>query len=103
MIVVDPTVMALGSPAGELRQASALLFPAATTITTPALAALRTALFKASLRPPPRLMLATHFRPATAAQSVMTCSMPSITPEYEPLPSLPRTRTAQRSVHLATP
>lgn len=42
-MVVDPTVMANGSEAGETPQASALSFPAATTMTTPALTAAATA------------------------------------------------------------
>ena len=41
--VVEPTVMANGSEAGELPQASELSFPAATTMTTPAFTAAATA------------------------------------------------------------
>ena len=56
VLVVAPTVRAAGSAAGEERQASALLFPAATANTTPALTAFATAWFKAELNPPPRDM-----------------------------------------------
>lgn len=43
LLVVDPTVMADGSEAGEYLHASVLSFPAETTMTTPALTALATA------------------------------------------------------------
>lgn len=43
VLVVDPTVMADGSEAGEVPQASVFSFPAETTMTTPALTALATA------------------------------------------------------------
>jgi len=45
--VVDPTVMAFGTKAGEKRQASLLLLPPATTTVTPAFTAASTASFMA--------------------------------------------------------
>jgi hypothetical protein len=63
--VVEPTVTASGSPAGEVWQALALLFPAATTKTTPSRTPFCTAISSAEDRPPPRLMLATAGVPAT--------------------------------------
>ncbi len=65
VIVVEPTVMAEAAEAGEYLQASLLLFPAATTITTPFDTASFTAELSASLLPPPRLMLATHSNPSS--------------------------------------
>jgi hypothetical protein len=49
----------------------------------------RTAASMLVLTPPPRLMLATAGFWALA----VTQSMPAMTPEVEPLPSQPRTRT----------
>jgi hypothetical protein len=60
VFIVEPTVMAEGSDAGEVSLASTLLFPAATTMTTPFDTAFATAAFIVLLLPPPRLMLATH-------------------------------------------
>jgi len=69
--VVDPTVMAEGTNAGENPHASLFSFPAATTTVTPALTAVSTAVFMAFWVPlPPKLMLATAGRsPEVANQS----------------------------------
>jgi hypothetical protein len=59
-VIVDaPTVMADGSDAGDVEQASRLLFPAATVYTTPAATLVATAAFMEMEKGPPRLMLAT--------------------------------------------
>jgi len=55
--VVEPTVMADGTKAGEKRHASLLLFPPATTTTTPAFTAPLTASLMACWVPlPPKLI-----------------------------------------------
>src|SRR5689334_4548635 len=64
VVVVAPTVIALGSRAGELPQASRLSFPAATAKVTPSATAAATALSTADEAAPPRLMLATAGWPA---------------------------------------
>jgi hypothetical protein len=60
---VAPTVSAVTADAGEYRHASALLFPAATTTTTPLTSADATASLSATDFCPPRLMLMTHLFP----------------------------------------
>ena len=63
-IVVEPTVMAEAAEAGEYEHASSLVFPAATTTTTPFDTASATAKLNISLyATPPMLMLATHRDP----------------------------------------
>lgn len=63
MEVVDPTVIADGTNAGEKLQASLLELPPATTTDTPALVAASTASAMACWVPlPPKLMLATTGR-----------------------------------------
>lgn len=59
--LVDPTVMAVGSDAGETLQASLLELPLAVTTTTPAATAACTELLSASENSPPTLKLATDF------------------------------------------
>src|SRR4029434_10411142 len=59
LLVVEPTVMAAGTRAGEEVQAVALELPAATAKVTLRLMAPLTAVSSALLAPPPRLMLAT--------------------------------------------
>ena len=59
MLVLEPTVMAAGTRAGEELQALALEFPAATAKVTLRLMAPLTAVSRALQAPPPRLMLAT--------------------------------------------
>jgi hypothetical protein len=59
--VVEPTVKADGSEAGELSHASALSLPAETTTTNPASIAAATPSFSAAEKDPPRLMLTTDF------------------------------------------
>jgi hypothetical protein len=58
-LVVAPTVIAVGSLAGEKLHASRFSLPAATTIVTPAAEAPATAAFTLVLFPPPNDMLAT--------------------------------------------
>src|SRR5690349_2571072 len=64
LIVVAPTVIALGTSAGEVVHASTLLLPAAIAYVTPSLMELVTAVSSAEERPPPKLMLATAGWPA---------------------------------------
>jgi len=70
-LVVDPTVMALGTNAGEKSHASALEFPPATTTVTPEFTATSTASTIACWLPlPPKLIDATAGRAGwTASQS----------------------------------
>src|SRR5215212_5854683 len=67
LLVVEPTVMAAPTRAGEEPHASALLLPAATANVTTELIALATAESSVELMPPPRLMLATAGRMRFAA------------------------------------
>ena len=64
VLVVEPTVIAVATRAGEELQASALLLPAAIAYVTPSLIELLTAVSKADETPPPKLMLATAGVPA---------------------------------------
>ena len=65
-IVEEPTVMAEVVDAGEYEHASSLVFPAATTTTTPFVSASDTATLNISLYPKlPRLILTTHRDPTT--------------------------------------
>jgi hypothetical protein len=57
--VVEPTVMAAATRAGEELHALTLSFPAATEYETPSVIELFTALSNEVLAPPPRLMFAT--------------------------------------------
>ena len=59
LVVVEPTVIALGAAAGENPHASAVLFPAATTTLIPSSTARCTAASKIPLSPPPKLMFRT--------------------------------------------
>ena len=68
--VVEPTVIANGSEAGDALQAFPFSLPAATTIVTPALTASATAWLRNELNPPPNDMFPTHFSPV--AQSPTT-------------------------------
>ena len=61
--VVEPTVIALGSPAGDVVHALTLELPAATTKVTPSSTPRDTAKSRAAERGPPRLMLATAGAP----------------------------------------
>jgi len=69
---VAPTVMALGTKAGDLVHASVFSLPAATTTTTPELtAALIAFLYALDVPGPPRLMLITAgFEPLLTTQSM---------------------------------
>ena len=64
VVVVDPTVIALGARAGEKLHALALLLPAATAYVTPSATEFATAVSSADDALPPRLMLATAGVPA---------------------------------------
>ena len=59
LVVVEPTVIALATRAGDELQAFVLLFPAAIAYVTPSLTELTTAVSSADEMPPPKLMLAT--------------------------------------------
>src|SRR6185503_4778777 len=62
VVVVDPTVSAVATRAGEELQAFALLLPAAIAYVTPEAIELATAVSRAVETPPPRLMFATAGR-----------------------------------------
>src|ERR1051325_4204016 len=89
--VVEPTVIAAATRAGEEPQASALLLPAAMEYVTPELIELLTAVSSAEDAPPPRLMFAT----AGLMWFAVTQSTPEMTPEVEPEPEQSSTRTAR--------
>ena len=97
--VVEPTVMAAATRAGDCVHASALLLPAAMEYVTPELMELLTAVSSAEDAPPPRLMFAT----AGLMWLAVTQSTPEMTPEVEPDPEQSSTRTALKSALLATP
>jgi len=78
-------------------------FPAATAIVKPCLTAAATAMFKALLFPPPRLMFATHLCTPFFCASARAHWIPAMTVVFVPLPSSPRTLTPIRWVFLATP
>ena len=99
LMSVAATVMAEDSLEGELLQALAVLFPAATAKVTPALTALATAWLSVAENPPPRLMFAAAGRTLFAA----TQSIPAITPDVVPDPEQFSTRTATRFTFFATP
>src|SRR5437870_4210637 len=103
LMSVAPTVIALGSLAGEVPQASALLFPAAIAYTTPAATEFATAAFKVDERPPPRLMLAALGMALFAFFCPVTQSMPAMTPDVVPEPEQSSTRTATSFTFFATP
>lgn len=71
-LVVEPTVMASATNAGEKLHVSAFELPAATTTTIPALVAAPMAVVYAGSEPlPPRLMLMTEgFAPLVVIQSM---------------------------------
>src|SRR5262245_3735022 len=99
VLVVEPTVMAAGTRAGDELQAFALEFPAATAKVTVRAMAPLTAESSALLAPPPRLMLATAGRTRLFA----TQFTPAITPELLPEPLQLSTRTGCSRTALATP
>jgi len=96
---VAPTVIADGSLDGELLQALAVLFPAATAKVTPEATAFATAWLRVLENPPPRLMFAAAGRTRLA----VTQSIPAMTPEVVPDPRQFNTRTATRFTFFATP
>src|SRR5690606_7320526 len=98
-LVLEATVRASGTRAGEPWPASADSLPAATAKVTPEAMALATAASRAGSAAPPRLMLATEgpwWFSVTQSMPAMTCS---VVPE--PLSS--RTLTATMPAFLATP
>src|SRR5262245_48020666 len=98
-LVLDPTVMAALTRAGDWLDAFVLPLPAATAYVTPAVIELFTAVSSDVLMPPPRLMFAT----AGAARCDVTQFTPAITPEMLPDPEQFSTRTANSRAALATP
>jgi hypothetical protein len=99
VFVVLPTVSACVTRAGEELHAFALLLPAAIAKVTPAAIAFRTASSSAVEAPPPRLMFAT----AGVEWFALTQSTPAMTPDVDPEPLQPSTRTGCNSTDLATP
>src|SRR3989344_6990607 len=108
------TVMTASSyAAGTCVVAFAPLFPAATTMVTPASRARQIALCKASLfelpqllsekPPPPKLMLATVMGPPFAGALLVTKSSPHMTEDQLPEPELLSTRIAHNFASGATP
>jgi len=102
LLVVEPTVRASTALAGELKHASALSLPAATTTTTFAAWARATASFSIDERGPPRDIEITDGRPDCVAWAVAQ-SMPAITPAKDPLPSQLSTCTGMIVASFATP
>ena len=82
MIVVAPTVIALGALAGDLVHASVLSLPAATTTTMPAFVKRWIAVLSASDFAPPieRFKTAALFEFGFSGLKIQ--SRPAITPEY---------------------
>ena len=78
-----------------------LLFPAATTNTTPSVMPRATAALRAADEDPPRLMLATAGTPVWWSPIIQ--SIPAITPEVDPLPLHDMTRTGTSVTDFATP
>src|SRR5690606_4881493 len=74
---VAPTVIVLGSEAGEMSQASEPSLPAATAKVTPASMASATTSLSAWLKVPPRLMFATEGPEAFSAIQSMPAMMPA--------------------------
>ena len=99
--VVEPTVMALGSPAGDTVHALTLELPAATTNVTPSATPRETARSRAAERGPPRLMFATAATPDW--WWLMIQSMPAMMSEVLPDPEQLITRTGTMSADGATP
>jgi len=99
--VVEPTVIALGSPAGDTVQALTFELPAATTNVTPSATPRATARSSAAERGPPRLMFATAGTPAWWC--VMIQSMPAMMSEVLPEPLQFITRTGTMRADDATP
>jgi len=99
LLVVEPTVIAAATRAGDEKQASALLLPAAIAYVTPELIEFETAVSSEELAPPPRLMFAT----AGLIEFDVTQFTPAITPEVDPEPLQSSTRTARSIAFLATP
>jgi len=95
------TVSAPATRAGELLQASAVEFPAATTAVTPSLMMPCTAASTMALAVLPRLRLATAGVPAWWLDA--THSRPAMTSELKPDPLQSRTLTGITVAALATP
>jgi len=101
--VVAPTVIAVGSDAGEELHASLFSLPAATAVMIPALRIdASPALSEADLLPPID-MLATHLRPPGEVQFCSTLSMPLRMPLQEPLPRSPMILTLHTRAFFAMP
>ncbi|MEY3483131.1 MAG: hypothetical protein RLZ40_1174 [Actinomycetota bacterium] len=99
--VVEPTVIAEGSPAGDTVHALTLELPAATTNVTPSATPRATARSSAADRGPPRLMLATAGTPAWWWE--ITQSIPAMMSDVLPDPEQFITRTGTTSAAGATP
>jgi hypothetical protein len=99
--VVEPTVMASGSPAGDTVHALTLELPAATTNVTPSATPRATARSSAAERGPPRLMLATAGTPLW--WWVMIQSIPAMMSEVLPEPLQFMTRIGTMRAAGATP
>ena len=97
--MLDPTVIASATRAGEAFAAFMFELPAAIEYVTPEAIELRTAESSAEEGPPPRLMFAT----AGLMRWPVTQSTPAITPDVEPEPLQLSTRTANSRTLLATP
>src|SRR5215510_1890977 len=96
-LVLEPTVIAALTRAGDELDAFVFELPAAIAYVTPELIEFATAESSAVLTPPPRLMLAT----AGLAWFAVTQFTPAITPEFVPDPWQLSTRTANSRTDLA--
>jgi hypothetical protein len=103
-LVEAAIVHTFGAEAGEVLLASWASLPAATERKTPDLTTLAAASFIAREKLPPRDIFITDF-PVTPRDfaSLTAQSMPEMTCELVPEPSLPRTLTATTEAFFATP
>src|SRR5262249_1940323 len=104
LLWVAPTVIAAGTRAGEVLQASCGLpkmspLPAAIPYVTPEAMEFETALSSVASAPPPRLMFAT----AGLTACWVTQSTPAVTPPARPLPVPSRHLTAHTPAAFAAP
>ncbi len=81
MLVVEPTVMAEATRAGDELHAFALSCPRRSRSVTPELIEFATALSRAVLTPPPRLMFATAGVEAVRGDPVDACDHACVRPE----------------------
>jgi hypothetical protein len=101
--LVAPTVIALVAEAGDVVQASIFPFPPATTMTTPAVTALFTAVLMEVITCSASMLTFATALLERDCDSCTTKSMPSITAPTVPLPELSKTLTEIKLAFLAIP